>query len=150
MLARVFSCAVIGLDGVIVEVEVDTGPGLPAMTIVGLPDTDVQESRERVDQADRHDAGDGDDDDLDLNTLDDDELTEQVYDDLYNGLRDEVMEATRILLARGEDGTLCIEAHPREEFPGQDPATALPAANWRFASVTHLCDLKCGRSLAVR
>jgi 5-methyltetrahydrofolate--homocysteine methyltransferase len=44
---------------------------------------------------------DGDDDDLDLNTLDDDELTEQVYDDLYNGLRDEVMEATRILLARG-------------------------------------------------
>ena len=44
---------------------------------------------------------DGDDDDLDLNTLDDDELTEQVYDDLYNGLRDEVMQATNILLARG-------------------------------------------------
>jgi methylmalonyl-CoA mutase cobalamin-binding domain/chain len=44
---------------------------------------------------------DGDDDDLDLNTLDDDELTEQVYDDLYNGLRNEVMDATNILLARG-------------------------------------------------
>jgi methylmalonyl-CoA mutase cobalamin-binding domain/chain len=44
---------------------------------------------------------DGDDDDLDLNTLDDDELTEQVYDDLYNGLRDEVMQATNILLSRG-------------------------------------------------
>ena len=44
---------------------------------------------------------DGDDDDLDLNTLDDDELTEQVYDDLYNGLRDEVMQATNILLGRG-------------------------------------------------
>ena len=44
---------------------------------------------------------DGDDDDLDLNTLDDDELTEQVYDDLYNGLRNEVMQATNILLARG-------------------------------------------------
>ena len=36
MLARVHSCAVIGLDGVIVEVEVDTGPGLPGMVIVGL------------------------------------------------------------------------------------------------------------------
>ena len=48
MLARVFSCAVIGLDGVVVEVEVDTGGGLPKMVIVGLPDTAVQESRERV------------------------------------------------------------------------------------------------------
>lgn len=51
MLARVFSCAVIGLDGVIVEVEVDTGQGLPGMTIVGLPDAAVQESRERVQAA---------------------------------------------------------------------------------------------------
>ena len=34
MLARVFSCAVIGLDGVIVEVEVDFGQGLPHMAIV--------------------------------------------------------------------------------------------------------------------
>jgi len=51
MLARIFSCAVIGLDGVVVEVEVDTGLGLPGMTIVGLPDTAVQESRERVQAA---------------------------------------------------------------------------------------------------
>jgi magnesium chelatase family protein len=51
MLACVHSCAVIGLDGVIVEVEVDTGPGLPMMIIVGLPDTAVQESRERVQSA---------------------------------------------------------------------------------------------------
>ena len=48
MLARVFSCAVIGLEGVIIDVEVDTGQGLPKMTIVGLPDVAVQESRERV------------------------------------------------------------------------------------------------------
>ncbi len=48
MLARVFSCAVIGLDGVIVEVEVDTSQGLPSIVIVGLPDAAVQESRERV------------------------------------------------------------------------------------------------------
>jgi magnesium chelatase family protein len=51
MLARVFSCAVIGLEGVIVEVEVDIGEGLPGTTIVGLPDTAVQESRERVQAA---------------------------------------------------------------------------------------------------
>jgi magnesium chelatase family protein len=51
MLARVFSCAVVGLDGVIVEVEVDTGSGLGGMTVVGLPDTAVQESRERVQTA---------------------------------------------------------------------------------------------------
>jgi magnesium chelatase family protein len=51
MLARVFSCAVIGLDGVVVEVEVDTGGGLPKMVIVGLPDAAVQESRERVQSA---------------------------------------------------------------------------------------------------
>ncbi len=48
MHSRVFSCAVIGLEGVIVDVEVDIGQGLPKMTIVGLPDTAVQESRERV------------------------------------------------------------------------------------------------------
>jgi len=48
MLARVYSCAVIGLEGVIVEVEVDTADALPGMTIVGLPDAAVQESRERA------------------------------------------------------------------------------------------------------
>lgn len=51
MLARIYSCAVIGLEGVIVEVEVDTAPGLPSMVIVGLPDAAVQESRERVQSA---------------------------------------------------------------------------------------------------
>ena len=51
MLARVFSCAVVGLDGVIVEVEVDFTNGMAGMTIVGLPDAAVQESRERVQTA---------------------------------------------------------------------------------------------------
>src|SRR5512145_462489 len=51
MLSRVYSCAVDGLDGNIVEVEVDTGDGLPSMVIVGLPDAAVQESRERVQAA---------------------------------------------------------------------------------------------------
>ncbi len=48
MLARVYSCAVLGLEGVLVEVEVDFGSGLPGITVVGLPDAAVQESRERV------------------------------------------------------------------------------------------------------
>jgi len=48
MLAKVRSCAIVGLDGAVVEVEVDISPGLPSFTIVGLPDTAVQEARERV------------------------------------------------------------------------------------------------------
>ena len=48
MLAKVNSCAVIGLDANPVEVEVDTARGLFSLTVVGLPDAAVQESRERV------------------------------------------------------------------------------------------------------
>ena len=48
MLAKVLTCAVVGLDGYVVAVEVDISPGLPAFTIVGLPDTAVQEAKERV------------------------------------------------------------------------------------------------------
>ncbi len=54
MLAKVFSCAVVGLDGILVEVEVDIAPGLPAFTVVGLGDAAVQESRERVRSAIRN------------------------------------------------------------------------------------------------
>ena len=48
MLAKSRTCAVVGLDGYIVEVEVDISPGLPRFDVVGLPDTAVQEARERV------------------------------------------------------------------------------------------------------
>lgn len=55
MFARVLSCAVVGLDGALVEVEIDiTRAQLPAITVVGLPDTAVQESRERVRSAIRN------------------------------------------------------------------------------------------------
>ena len=55
MLAKVNACAVIGLDGVIVDVEVDLTPGIkPPIIIVGLPDVSVQESRERVQSAIRN------------------------------------------------------------------------------------------------
>ena len=47
-LARVRSGAVVGIEGIPVDVEVDIGSGLPAFNIVGLPDAAVQEARERV------------------------------------------------------------------------------------------------------
>ncbi|MFP3898219.1 MAG: YifB family Mg chelatase-like AAA ATPase [Dehalococcoidia bacterium] len=54
MLAKVKSAAVVGLEGAVVEVEVDFLPGLPSFTIVGLPDKAVQEARERVRSAIRN------------------------------------------------------------------------------------------------
>ncbi|MCL2362645.1 MAG: YifB family Mg chelatase-like AAA ATPase [Defluviitaleaceae bacterium] len=48
MLAKVNSGAVIGIDGYLVDVEVDLAQGIPAFDIVGLPDSAVKESRERV------------------------------------------------------------------------------------------------------
>ncbi|TVQ63023.1 MAG: ATP-binding protein [Spirulina sp. DLM2.Bin59] len=51
MLARVWSATVVGIDAVQVGVEVDVSGGLPKTVLVGLPDTAVQESRERVNAA---------------------------------------------------------------------------------------------------
>jgi len=48
VLARVRSCALVGIDAYFVEVEVDVGRGLPSFSTVGLPDAAVRESRERV------------------------------------------------------------------------------------------------------
>ena len=57
VLAKVFSCAVVGLDGVLVEVEVDVGQGIPGMVVVGLPDAAVRESQDRVRAAIRNSGG---------------------------------------------------------------------------------------------
>ncbi len=48
MLAKVFSGTVMGVEGIPITVEVDIANGLPAFTIVGLPDGTVRESRDRV------------------------------------------------------------------------------------------------------
>jgi magnesium chelatase family protein len=58
MLAKVRSGAIVGLDGAIVEVEVDILSGLPKVIIVGLPDAAVEESSERVRSAIRNSGGD--------------------------------------------------------------------------------------------
>ena len=47
-LATVFSRALSGMNAPLVEVEAHLANGLPAFNIVGLPDTEVKESRDRV------------------------------------------------------------------------------------------------------
>nr|WP_201360556.1 YifB family Mg chelatase-like AAA ATPase [Dictyobacter formicarum] len=42
------SCAVVGLEGALIEVEVDLATGMSAFTIVGLPDAAVNEAKDRV------------------------------------------------------------------------------------------------------
>ena len=54
MLARVRSAAVFGIDASTVDIEVDITLGLPGLTIVGLPDTSVRESRDRIRSAVRN------------------------------------------------------------------------------------------------
>ena len=51
MFSKVSSFGLIGLKGLKIEVEVDTNVGLPSYDVVGLPDTAVKESKERVHSA---------------------------------------------------------------------------------------------------
>lgn len=48
MLSRVQSASTIGLNGQKIEIEVDMTQGLPGITIVGLPDTAINEAKERI------------------------------------------------------------------------------------------------------
>lgn len=48
MMTKVCSCALHGIDGYLVTVEVDVSEGLPGFDLVGLPDSAVRESKERV------------------------------------------------------------------------------------------------------
>lgn len=47
-LGKAFAVAIRGLDAVTVEIEADISGGLPGVHLVGLPDTALQESRNRV------------------------------------------------------------------------------------------------------
>jgi len=51
MLAKTKSCAIIGMESQLTEIEIDISPGLFSITTVGLPDAAVQESKERVKSA---------------------------------------------------------------------------------------------------
>jgi len=48
MISRICTATVFGIEGIKVDVEVDISYGLPAFNIVGLPETSVKESKERV------------------------------------------------------------------------------------------------------
>lgn len=48
MISEVVSSAVLGIEAYLVDVEIDLDKGLPSFNLVGLPDTAVKESRERV------------------------------------------------------------------------------------------------------
>lgn len=48
MFAQTFGSTTFGLNGILITVEVDIANGIPSLDIVGLPDTAVRESRERV------------------------------------------------------------------------------------------------------
>src|SRR5258706_10665451 len=52
--SRAYSATIVGLEGKTVVVETAIGAGLPGLTIVGLPDAAVKESRERIRAALRH------------------------------------------------------------------------------------------------
>jgi len=54
MFAKALSGAVVGIEAALVEVQCDISTGLPAFTIVGLPEKEVQESRERIRSAIRN------------------------------------------------------------------------------------------------
>ena len=51
MLAKLNTFALVGIDAVPVEVEVDTAPGLPKTVLVGLPELAVKESVHRIERA---------------------------------------------------------------------------------------------------
>lgn len=48
MIAKTYTCSLLGVDAFLVEVEVDLSPGLPCFATVGLPDSVVRESKDRV------------------------------------------------------------------------------------------------------
>ncbi len=48
MYAKTYGATTLGVDGLLITVEVDSANGLPGFDIVGLPDTAVRESKERV------------------------------------------------------------------------------------------------------
>ncbi len=48
MAVRILGATVIGIEAILIDVEVDISRGLPAFNIVGLPDTTVKESKERI------------------------------------------------------------------------------------------------------
>ena len=65
-----------------------------------------------------------DEEDIILSELNDDELVEQMHDDLYNGLKEEIEEGTNILLERGWGCLLYTSPSPRDGLLSRMPSSA--------------------------
>ncbi len=100
MLAKVNSFALLGLEGYLVNVEVDVSNGMPAFEIVGLPDTAVKESKERVRSAIKNSGKHFRNNKITVNLAPADIKKQGAYLDLAI--------AIGILKAQGEEGILDI------------------------------------------
>ena len=82
---------------------------------------------------------------LDLRSLSDDELVQQMHDDLYDGLKEEIEEGVHILLGsrldavrRADQGAGRGHAHRRRGFPRRHPVRARGAAGGQCDEGRHV------------
>ncbi|MGH7278867.1 MAG: YifB family Mg chelatase-like AAA ATPase [Candidatus Rokuibacteriota bacterium] len=106
MLAQVLSAALLGVDAALVRVEVDVSAGLPAFTTVGLPDSAVRESRERVRAAIRNAGFAFPDDRITVNLAPADVRKEGASFDLPIALG--ILAATGCVRDGGRDGSVLV------------------------------------------
>ncbi len=106
MLAKVLSSAVIGIDAYAVEVEVDIAAGLPVFNMVGLPETAVKESKDRVKSAIKNSGYSFPDDRITVNLAPADIKKEGTGFDLPIALG--LLSATRVIDQAALDGYLVL------------------------------------------
>lgn len=105
MLAQITSCSVIGINGWLIQVEVDVANGLPTFSTVGLPDSSVRESKDRVKAAIKNCNYKFPNNRITVNLAPADIKKEGAGFDLPIAIG--ILEATEIL-KRGRDGRYCI------------------------------------------
>ena len=106
MLAKVLSSAVIGIEAYAVEVEVDIAAGLPVFNMVGLPETAVRESKDRVKSAIKNSGYTFPDDRITVNLAPADIKKEGTGFDLPIALG--LLSATRVIDQAALDGYLVL------------------------------------------
>ena len=105
MLAQITSCSVLGIHGWLIQVEVDVASGLPTFSTVGLPDSSVRESKDRVKAAIKNCNYKFPNNRITVNLAPADIKKEGAGFDLPIAIG--ILEATEIL-KRGRDGRYCI------------------------------------------
>lgn len=105
MLAQITSCSVLGIHGWLIQVEVDVASGLPTFSIVGLPDSSVRESKDRVKAAIKNCNYKFPNNKITVNLAPADIKKEGAGFDLPIAIG--ILEATETL-KRGRDGRYCI------------------------------------------